>query len=42
MTLGDVREDWAERHHAKWVAEQRRATEAHETTRDEIRNTFGR
>ena len=31
MTLGDVREDWAERHHAKWVAEQRRTTEAHET-----------
>jgi len=27
MTLGDVHEDWAERHHAKWVAEHRRTTE---------------
>ena len=24
MTLGDVREDWAREHHAKWVEEQRR------------------
>jgi len=23
MTLGDVREDWARKHHAKWVEEQR-------------------
>jgi formate dehydrogenase subunit gamma len=23
MTLGDVREDWAREHHAKWVEEQR-------------------
>lgn len=22
MTVGDVREDWAERHHAKWAAER--------------------
>jgi len=24
MTLGDVREDWAAKHHGKWVETQRR------------------
>jgi formate dehydrogenase subunit gamma len=27
MTHGDVRQDWAERHHARWVAELRRPGE---------------